>query len=154
MRVRISPAGGYAHGHIETLLIQLGIAPPSPRDPDGIVVMELTQAQLDAFSLRGGAHRVEILPELPAPIVLPPETAVAPVPPVSAVPPVPLAPAERRQTKKRLAEFPVSTLEELMKEGIPKVKARKIIWQQQQIADLLAQGKEDEARVLIQSIKH
>ena len=152
MKVRISPAGGYAHGHIETLLIQLGITPPA-RQPDGIVEMELTQQQLDSFRLRGGAHKVEILPETPTPIVVPP-AAGAPVPAVPAAPVVPIAPAERRQTKKRLAEFPVSTLEELMKEGIPKVKARKIIWQQQQIADLLAQGKEDEARALIQSIKH
>jgi hypothetical protein len=60
-RVRISPALGYAHGHIDSLLIQDGITPPTPRRPDGIVEMDLTEAQVARFQLRGNAHRIQWL---------------------------------------------------------------------------------------------
>lgn len=76
MKVRITPAGGYAHGHIETVLIQIGITPP-PRQPDGVVEMELSQSQLDTFRLRGGAHRVDIVPDEPVPVVVPSDPAPA-----------------------------------------------------------------------------
>ena len=59
--VRITPALGYAHGHIESLLIQMGLNVPSPRRPDGIVQMEMSEAQIATFQLRGNAHRVERL---------------------------------------------------------------------------------------------
>lgn len=66
MKVRITPARGYAHGHIETLLIQIGITPPAPRHPEGLVIMDLTEAQIATFQLKGNAHRVERLPEAEA----------------------------------------------------------------------------------------
>ena len=55
MRIRITPAYGYVHGHIETLLIRLGITPPARR-PDGIVEMDMSEAQIGAFQLTGNAH--------------------------------------------------------------------------------------------------
>jgi len=124
MKVRITPAGGYAHGHIETLLIQLGITPP-PRHPEGIVEMELTQAQVDAFQLKGGAHRVQILPE-PTPIVLPPQ-AVAPV--THAPVPIPDPAPAAKQTPSPSSEVP--TLEALMAKGMSKQQAKKAIWRAQ-----------------------
>ena len=62
MKVRITPAVAYAHGHIEKTLLEIGVRHPAPR-PDGIVEMELTPLQLSQFQLRGGAHKVEIIPE-------------------------------------------------------------------------------------------
>ena len=78
MRVRITPALAYAHGHVENVLIRIGCNPPSPRRPDGIVEMDLTEAQIQQFQLIGNAHHVERLPEgangepaAAAPIVIP-----------------------------------------------------------------------------------
>jgi len=58
MLVRITPALGYAHGHIETLLIQMGLTVP-PRRPDGVVEIEMSEAQIERFQLRGNAHKLE-----------------------------------------------------------------------------------------------
>jgi len=87
--VRITPALGYAHGHIESLLIQMGLNVPSPRRPDGIVQMEMSEAQIATFQLRGNAHRVERLhgEETQAPTEAPaPAPAGSPAP--AAVPEV------------------------------------------------------------------
>lgn len=63
MKVKLTPARAYAHGHIETLLGQIGVAPPVPRRPDGIVIVEMTEQQLATFQLKGGAHGVERIKE-------------------------------------------------------------------------------------------
>ena len=81
MRIRITPAYGYVHGHIETLLIRPGITPPA-RSPDGIVELEMSEAQVATFQLTGNAHRIERLAdsEAAAPV------AEAPAPPAPAPP--------------------------------------------------------------------
>ena len=66
MRVRITPATAYSHGHIEKTLVQCGITPP-PSRADGVVELELSEYQLSQFQLRGGAHHVERLPDVVAP---------------------------------------------------------------------------------------
>lgn len=72
MKIRITPAQwGYIHGHIEQTLSEMGVTPP-PRRPDGVVEMELSQLQIDAFQRRGSAHRLEILPDDPPPAPAPP----------------------------------------------------------------------------------
>ena len=63
MRVRITPATAYSHGHIEKTLVQCGITPP-PSRADGVVEMELSEYQLSQFQLRGDAHHVERLPDV------------------------------------------------------------------------------------------
>ncbi len=78
MRVRITPARAYAHGHIETLLIQMGVTPPSPRSKDGTVEVELSEQQLATFQLRGSAHKVER--RLPDAATSPAPPPPAPVP--------------------------------------------------------------------------
>lgn len=127
MKVRITPAGGYAHGHIETLLIQLGITPP-PRHPDGIVEMELTQGQLDMFSLRGGAHKVEKLPD-PVAVIPPPEVATNLY--NFPYPTVPLPPDPAPAATQAPSHSGVPTLEDLMAKGMSKQQAKKAIWRAQ-----------------------
>lgn len=78
MRVRITSARAYAHGHIETLLIQMGVTPPSPRSKDGTVEVELSEQQLATFQLRGSAHKVER--RLPDAATSPAPPPPAPVP--------------------------------------------------------------------------
>ena len=81
MKVRIHPAMAYAHGHIENVLIQIGITPPVRR-PDGVVEIDLSEAQITQFQLRGNAHRVERVQEgtqSPAVAVPPAAPAAAPV---------------------------------------------------------------------------
>lgn len=63
MRVKITPAHGYIPGHVETTLMQMGVTPPA-RTPDGTVTMELSEAQIEKFALRGGSHKIERLPAL------------------------------------------------------------------------------------------
>jgi len=81
MKIRITPAYGYVHGHIETLLIRQGITPPARR-PDGIVELEMSEAQVATFQLTGNAHKIERLAdsEAPAPVAEAPAPSPAPAP--------------------------------------------------------------------------
>jgi predicted nucleic acid-binding Zn ribbon protein len=81
MKIRITPAHGYVHGHIETLLIRQGITPPARR-PDGIVELDMSEAQIAAFRLTGNAHKIERLAdsEAPAPVAEAPAPPPAPAP--------------------------------------------------------------------------
>ena len=60
MKIKVTPAYGYAHGHAEKVLIALGASSIST-DPDGIVTAEVSAQQLEAFQLRGVAHKLEVL---------------------------------------------------------------------------------------------
>ena len=62
MKIKVTPAYGYAHGHAEKILIAIG-ASSICTDPDGIVTAEVTPQQFEMFQLRGVAHRAEVLPE-------------------------------------------------------------------------------------------
>lgn len=88
MRVRITSARAYAHGHIETLLIQMGVTPPSPRSKDGTVEVELSEQQLATFQLRGSAHKVERLPDAATSPSPPPPAPVPQAAPAIEVPTV------------------------------------------------------------------
>ncbi len=88
MRVKILPARAYAHGHIETLLIQMGVTPPSPRSKDGTVEVELSEQQLATFQLRGSAHKLERLPDAATSPSPPPPAPVPQAAPAIEVPTV------------------------------------------------------------------
>jgi len=68
MKIKVTPAYGYAHGHAEKILIAIG-ASSICTDPDGIVTAEVTPQQFEMFQLRGVAHRAEVLPD---PSAIPP----------------------------------------------------------------------------------
>lgn len=60
MKIRVTPAYGYAHGHAEKVLIATGVRDVST-DPDGTVNATVTEQQLETFQLRGVAHKVEVV---------------------------------------------------------------------------------------------
>ena len=66
-KVRITPNTTYSPGHVASLL---SIVAPGPMglEPDGSVIVQLSDDQREAFLRRGGsAHKVETLPELDPP---------------------------------------------------------------------------------------
>lgn len=60
MKIRVTPAYGYAHGHAERVLVAAGASSIST-DQDGIVTAEVTPQQFETFQLRGVAHKVEVV---------------------------------------------------------------------------------------------
>ena len=128
MTVRITPALGYAHGHIETLLIQLGINPPTPRRADGLVIMDLSEAQVAAFQLKGNAHRIERLPDAPV------EAAAAPQAPVIEMP----KPVEHSSVTDdtRPTSVEVPTLQHLKEAGYSHKAAKHLVARQKKLAQV------------------
>jgi hypothetical protein len=136
MKIKVTPAYGYAHGHAEKILIAIGASSIST-DPDGIVTAEVTPQQFEMFQLRGVAHRAEVLPEFTAPVP----------------PPIPQPTIERDALGRQYQDFhvPIPTMEEVLKAGYSKKAAKRIIARQKTVAALLAEGKEDEARAVMNS---
>jgi len=61
MKIKVTQGYGYIPSHAEVLLRQVG-ANVLKTDTDGTVVeAELSEQQLQAFQVRGGAHKVEVL---------------------------------------------------------------------------------------------
>ena len=80
MKIRVTPAYGYAHGHAERVLVAAGASSIST-DQDGIVTAEVTPQQFDTFQLRGVAHKAEVLPDTLAVPAIPQPTMGRPIDP-------------------------------------------------------------------------
>ena len=134
MKIRVTPAYGYSHGHAERVLVAAGASSIST-DQDGIVTAEVTPQQFETFQLRGVAHKAEVLPDAPA------------------MPAIPQPTIERDSLGRQVQDFhyPVPTLEEVMHAGYSKKAAKHIVAKQEKVAALLSEGKEDEARALLES---
>lgn len=71
LKVYITPSTLFTPGTAERLLGLIG-AGPVGYDKQGRIIAHLTQAQIELWGIKGGAHRLEIAPEVePAPVPAP-----------------------------------------------------------------------------------
>jgi hypothetical protein len=130
-RYKFFPAQGYAHGSAASILRVLGVG-DIQLNQDGTCEANVTDAELQMFNLRGGAHRTEEVVETPA----------APVAPVEEIP----AAVQNAVMVDQIC--PVPTLAEVLAAGYSQEAAESIVAQQQKIHDLLKSGQVAEAIAL------
>jgi hypothetical protein len=63
LKVYITPSSLFTPGTAERILSELG-AGPIARDSQNRIVAHLTQAQIELWTIKGGAHRLELAPEV------------------------------------------------------------------------------------------
>ena len=149
----ITPNQHYVAGHAQSVLGTIGSGPLMAR-PDGSIIVMLTDQQYQMFTIRGSAHKIQLVPEGEA------EPAPAPPPPLpipntaSGAAPVPPPPGFFSTGPASVSAYAgpantifVPTVEEVVASGYSREVAELIVKRQTRIAQGLPPEEEKPGNV-------